>query len=176
MSLDYSSHYATTISDLLNLKTKHISPQFHIIYDDWITTMYSTGDVPVDVEQWKQLFMPHCELIQLSPTEATNIELVNKWLDPDELLSHFQREQQAQCTTLHHHKPIGTTPPLPTQRTEPITPIQLTQEFDDDDIISTPSSEIDQQTSPSSLTHQQQWTSPTPIEQFNQTKKNHHLK
>ena len=51
--LGHSSHYATTIGDTLNLKTKHISPQFHIIYNDWFTTMYSTGDVSVDVEQWK---------------------------------------------------------------------------------------------------------------------------
>ena len=114
MFLGHSSHYATTIGDILNLKTKHVSPQFHIIYDDWFTTMYSMGDLPLDIKQWEQLFMSHHEQIQLSPTEATNIKLADEWLDPDELLSCHQREQQAQHTTLHHHQPIGTTPPLPT--------------------------------------------------------------
>ena len=49
--LGHSSHYATTIGNILNLKTQHISPQFHVIYDDWFMTMYSTGDV--DIEQWR---------------------------------------------------------------------------------------------------------------------------
>ena len=55
-----------------------------------------------EMYQWmlnsgKQLFMSHHEQIQLSPTEAANVELADEWLEPDELLSCHQREQQSQC-------------------------------------------------------------------------------
>ena len=99
MFLGHSSHYATIIDDILNLKAHHISPQFHVMYDAWLTTTYS--DRNIDPEKWEHLFLLHCKQVALSLDEVANIQLANEWLDTDELLLHQQKEQHAQLPTLH---------------------------------------------------------------------------
>jgi len=78
MFLGHSSHYTTTIiGDILNIKTHHISLQFHVIYKDWFTTMYL--DRNVNTEQWEHLFLLHQEQSELLPDdEAAYVQQANK--------------------------------------------------------------------------------------------------
>ena len=95
MFVGYASQYATSIWNILNLKTKHISPQFHVMHDDWYTTTNRDDTVPLDT--WEHLFLHHHEQVPISPMDTTHLELTEEWLDPKELLLCHQREQ---CDTL----------------------------------------------------------------------------
>ena len=56
--LGYLTEHATNVSLILNLNTKCISPQFHVLYDDFFTTVKSVEDIqdPVSTDiDWDQL-------------------------------------------------------------------------------------------------------------------------
>ena len=42
--LGYSKEHATNVGLILNPETKRISPQFHVLYDDWFTTVRSVDE------------------------------------------------------------------------------------------------------------------------------------
>ncbi|MGH9726402.1 MAG: hypothetical protein ACRD41_15170, partial [Candidatus Acidiferrales bacterium] len=46
MFMGVSPDHASTIGDILNLQTKSITPQFHVVYDDDFTTVSATTDIP----------------------------------------------------------------------------------------------------------------------------------
>ena len=56
--LGYSKEHATNVGLVLNLQTKRISPQFHVLFDDYFTTVRSVDDAtdPVlsDID-WEKL-------------------------------------------------------------------------------------------------------------------------
>eukprot|EP00957_Ditylum_brightwellii_P184829 14077669-Ditylum_brightwellii.AAC.2 len=37
--LDWSKHHASSVALICNLQTRSISPQFHTVMDDWVTTI-----------------------------------------------------------------------------------------------------------------------------------------
>ena len=48
---------------ILNLTTKNVSPQFHLVYDDWFASTYTDGNVELAV--WSDLVAYHCEQVLL---------------------------------------------------------------------------------------------------------------
>ena len=53
-----SDKHATTVPLVLNVSTGAITPQFHVVFDDWFATVTSESDDPPDFssEDWKKMF------------------------------------------------------------------------------------------------------------------------
>ncbi|MGH7974287.1 MAG: reverse transcriptase domain-containing protein [bacterium] len=107
-----SPDHASTIGDILNLQTKSITPQFHVVYDDDFTIVSATTDnVPPN---WDDLIIHHGERV-LEPTD-NGPPLAEEWLDEDELaLRRAQREEirPRRAPNIHRELPASQ-PPLPT--------------------------------------------------------------
>ena len=80
MFLGFSSEHSTTVGLILNLKTGHISPQFHVVYDELFTTV--TTDMTVDLEEnWLDLWRNSREFYLEDWDPTVDGELPG--LDPD---------------------------------------------------------------------------------------------
>ena len=91
MHLGWSPLHASNVPLILNLTTGHISPQFHVVFDDWFSTV-STEDKNVldDIEDdtWSQLFMDH--RYQAHFDEDDPMDLDDEWLTELERLEKYQ--------------------------------------------------------------------------------------
>ncbi|MGH7954774.1 MAG: hypothetical protein ACREOZ_02315, partial [Gloeomargaritales cyanobacterium] len=59
MFVGISDQHASTIGEILNLTTEAVSSQFHVVYDDWFSTVYTPDDmVP---PEWDDLLIYHRE-------------------------------------------------------------------------------------------------------------------
>ena len=55
--LGFSRRHSSRVPLVLNTRTGHISPQFHVVFDDWFTSVIgSDKDSPFDPNQWLELF------------------------------------------------------------------------------------------------------------------------
>ena len=55
--LGFSRRHSSRVPLVLNTRTGHISPQFHVVFDDWFTSVIGTGtDRPFNEHEWTQLF------------------------------------------------------------------------------------------------------------------------
>ena len=54
--LGYSKEHASTVGLLRNIRTGHISPQFHVVYDETFSTVASENTLDLS-EQWIDLFL-----------------------------------------------------------------------------------------------------------------------
>ena len=59
MFVGYDSHFASSVGLILNPEKRTITPQFHVVYDDWFSTTYSNGPDPPP--EWALLFEHSCE-------------------------------------------------------------------------------------------------------------------
>ena len=84
-----SERHASSIGNILNLVTKSISPQFHVVYDDYFTTTYADGSMEPD--EWKDL-LSHSRDWALEDEASRGPELTEEWLDEQERAS--QRIEQ----------------------------------------------------------------------------------
>jgi hypothetical protein len=74
-----------TVQVLLNLVTKSISPQFHdVVFDDISTSVHSDPDMEPDT--WRQLITSFSCRLQVVLDDDDNLVLVDDWLTPDERL------------------------------------------------------------------------------------------
>jgi hypothetical protein len=97
--LGMSRRHASTIGLIRNVRTGSISPQFHVVYDEWFTTLPSRGvlddhQVP---DEWIDLLTYSRERI----TPLDNMDEANRppplseeWLDQEELEERRRLEQQ----------------------------------------------------------------------------------
>ena len=53
--LGKSRHHAGNVSLVLNIKTRHVTPQFHLVFDDNFTTVNKNSNNTIP-SNWKQLF------------------------------------------------------------------------------------------------------------------------
>ena len=58
MNMGLSDKHASTVPMVLNVATGYITPQFHVVFDDWFTTVTSTADTLPDFNspEWSQIF------------------------------------------------------------------------------------------------------------------------
>ena len=81
LNLGWSPRHASTVPLVLNLQTGSVSPQFHVVIDDWFTTVSSDGDdpdEPLDGNVWTTLLMDH--RVEVYFDERTELELDDEWL------------------------------------------------------------------------------------------------
>ena len=92
LNLGWSPKHASTVPLVLNMTTGHISPQFHVLYDDWFTTVGTDaqGDPePIDDEKWTELLGE--ERFQFDGNEP--VELEDEWLSELERVEKHQRAE-----------------------------------------------------------------------------------
>jgi hypothetical protein len=84
-NMGFSPLHASTVALARNLSTGHISPQFHVVYDDFFETVHSDGTDPPEV--WAEMIT-----IQAFRSESIDYddpdnlpELSDEWLNPSEL-------------------------------------------------------------------------------------------
>lgn len=91
-----SPDHSTTIGHILNLRTSHISPQFHCVYDDQFSTVSSVpiseggylDDEVILTTVWDKLLKTGLERVLDDEDEygqrQPQPELSNEWLSPAE--------------------------------------------------------------------------------------------
>ena len=82
--------HASTVGLVQNLQTGSITPQFHVVYDDFFETVHSGPDQ--EPPAWEHLVTFERFRNELDPDDDT--ALSDDWLSPEEL--HDRRQQQAE--------------------------------------------------------------------------------
>ncbi|KAL7484019.1 hypothetical protein ACHAW6_009661 [Cyclotella cf. meneghiniana] len=92
----FSPHHSTSVPLILNPRTQHISPQFHVIFDDAFSTVPSLTNESERDHRFEQLFSTSTECY-IDPTDITPTSdlLDDHWLSPSELAARNLRRQQA---------------------------------------------------------------------------------
>jgi hypothetical protein len=105
LHLGWSPMHASTVPLILNLTTGHVSPQYHVLFDDWFTTVDSSElslDDGIDSPQWVELF--NNGKFQVAFDDDDPIELDDEWLSETERLAKHQRAVQ-RVHSGHHSVP-----------------------------------------------------------------------
>ena len=77
-----SPSHAENIALVLNNRTGYISPQYHVVFDDWFETIYVDDDH--EPSKWEELCMFHRFEVELEP-DADPPPLQDEWLTPKEI-------------------------------------------------------------------------------------------
>ena len=91
--MGFSRLHSTMVGLILNLNTRSISPQFHVVFDDMFTSVVS-NQTEVVPKIWTSLLMsPSARLHVTLDTEA-QVELDDEWLTPEESLKREATRRQ----------------------------------------------------------------------------------
>ena len=81
--MGFSRRHSTLVGLMLNMRTKSISPQYHVVYDDAFTsTVSNQEEIP---EIWKRLITSPQNRHKVPLDDEANPELHDEWLHPTEL-------------------------------------------------------------------------------------------
>ena len=115
LNLGWSPRHASTVPLVLNLTTGNISPQFHVVFDDWFTTVNSTTDrdeaEPIDGETWTNLLAD--QRIQVAFDEEDPVAVDDEWLTEIERIERHQKavaRVQSRMPTNEQAVPYNGTP------------------------------------------------------------------
>ena len=92
----FSQVHSSDIPLVLNTRTGHISPQYHVVFDDTFSTVESIGTNDEPPPFWDQLelneslYSTHVHRIHLDPDDNTT--LAPEWLTPAELESRSRQQ------------------------------------------------------------------------------------
>ena len=94
--LGFLSCHSSHVPLVLNLDTGHVSPQFHMVFDDWLTrVILATVSKSFNLTQWMELFAdshPHYTLDDNDP-----VILADEWVvDHETHVDHFAKIDAAQ--------------------------------------------------------------------------------
>jgi hypothetical protein len=92
--LGFSKRHANTVGLIRNLTTGSISTQFHVVYDDWFTTIPSTVEMNEDEQvptTWEDLLTFH-RVRYWDEADGNPPELSDDWLDDEERNQRRERE------------------------------------------------------------------------------------
>jgi hypothetical protein len=106
-----SAKHASTVPLIMNLSTLTITPQFHVVFDDWFTSVNSTRpDEPISDLVWNDLF--ENSRYQYFFDDDDDVELDSEWLTENE---RAQREHQDRDTQIRQHQRKEAQPKFPEQ-------------------------------------------------------------
>ena len=117
--LGLASKYASSVPLVLNPSTLHISPQFHVVFDDLFTTVLSQSEEDLPPTEWIDLCIT--SRYQTDFDENDPIRLDDEWLSSDELA--LRKHQDAQLRVVPPPplvEPVVSSPFLPAL-VEPLT-------------------------------------------------------
>ena len=102
--LGYSKHHASSVGLILNLQTKRISPQFHVLYDGLFTTVRGIDDIKdpilddVDWDNMIDIFGTE-KHFDINDTSVILPPVSDEWLDDTEI-----RQRQANPRQFRQHQ------------------------------------------------------------------------
>ena len=98
MFVGFSPRHSSLVPLILNPQTGKISPQFHVIFDNWFTSVLSVGvDNAFEPSMWQTLFSHSCYHYMFDDHDA--ISLSDDWTDPglqNVLVTEFRQPLQVQ--------------------------------------------------------------------------------
>ena len=119
LNLGLSSKHAANVPFVLNLQTGNTSPQFHVVFDDWFTTVTTEvkdDDLTIDEQQWETLLLD--DRFHIEFDEEDPVELEDEWLsDQERLEKHQKAASRVQSNT---PKPQVLTDEEPERKAQPI--------------------------------------------------------
>jgi Reverse transcriptase (RNA-dependent DNA polymerase) len=111
--LGVATDHSSTIGRILNLATGHISPQYHVVYDDHFTTVPNSEsggmfhEAPFDANKWETLVSSGLESVfDPDDTEAPRPSLHDDWLSPEERAHRDTVRLQRRPTVLPNPPPV----------------------------------------------------------------------
>jgi hypothetical protein len=121
-NMGFSPLHASSVALTRNLTTGNISPQFHVVYDDFFETMHTNDDNPPDV--WSDLVIVQTYRAHLDDDAPESIpELSDEWLNPSELANRrrhlLKRKRAEHDSKTHTPNPPRDDPPLAGIRAPP---------------------------------------------------------
>ena len=84
MFVGFSKSHSSDVPMILNLRTGHISPQFHVVFDDTFSTVPSMSSDEEPPSWWNIVDLEE-NSYQLPLDDSATAELGNDWLTPTEL-------------------------------------------------------------------------------------------
>jgi hypothetical protein len=111
--------HAENVSGIRNLKTGYLSPQYHVVFDDWFETVYASDETPPP--EWEDM----CIMQQFETVFNEGLEppsLAEEWLTPEEVTKNRAKGQVQSLRNgrqLYHevckkeHKEYGDNDPFP---------------------------------------------------------------
>ena len=88
----WSQVHASNVALVRNLATGYISPQFHVIFDNWFETIAVQEDSEVPPE-WDVIVTRGRFQANIDPEDLDNYELADEWLSKEELTQRRLEEQ-----------------------------------------------------------------------------------
>ena len=82
--MGFSQSHSSDVPIILNLRTGHISPQFHVVFDDTFSTVpsqYRQNDPP----DWWNVVDLEENILQIPLDQDSHLRLENDWLIPEKL-------------------------------------------------------------------------------------------
>jgi hypothetical protein len=93
-----SKEHASTVALVLNPSTKRISPQFHVLFDDFFSTVRSVDDTSAPVltsTDWDSFLEMKGTEVFYDESEIDHIPPIsNEWLEPEEIQARRQPQSQ----------------------------------------------------------------------------------
>ena len=133
--LGYSKEHASTVGLVRNVRTGRITPQFHVLYDDYFQTVAGTdAEQAVDLERldWDGLIRTNGTDRAFDESEVDEVpDISDEWLTQDEITA----RQQRRVRFARQHVPTVTRTPIRPRniRPAPISPPTEIPNGDGDD-------------------------------------------
>jgi len=87
--MGFSPLHATSVARVLNLTTKSIATQFHVVFDSFFSTAHADHDVEPD--DWLRLLLHPLAHRQVELDEDDDLELADEWLNDTDRAARDQR-------------------------------------------------------------------------------------
>ena len=116
MFVGFSRDHASTVGSVLSLQMKSITPQYHLVYDDYFLMMAQADNETSEPPDWKELVTVASKLVVEDPSLLP--ELPEEWLSPAEIAMWHTIKQA--CTTCIRTTPAGAAIPSVSLAMEPL--------------------------------------------------------
>ena len=100
--MGWSSLHASNVALVRHLTTNHISPQFHVIFDNWFETIM-VEDSLSEVPEWDVMFTQNQHEIPLDPIDVEGFELHDDFLTKEEIIEKRLGSQETSDKTSGQH-------------------------------------------------------------------------
>ena len=87
--MGFSKIHSTQVGLVLNLLTGSISSQYHVVFDDMLSTVMSS--TAADPEVWIKLVTSRNSRVQVMLDQEDDPELDDEWLTVDDQLTRFSK-------------------------------------------------------------------------------------
>jgi len=106
----FSQSHSSNVPLVLNITTGHISPQYHIVFDDEFNTVASHTENDDPPTFWEELYLESSHRIELGADNPSNHFLSDHWLTPDE--REEKRRKQVRLDKIRPTFTHSNTPPF----------------------------------------------------------------